>query len=431
MFCRKSLAVSWLLMLAGVLIFGALRTSAGSFAFDRDREDEGEGEHGRATLLVDDDKIQCPEATFTSIQAAVLAASPGDKINVCPGTYNEQVKITKRLTVQGIAKTNQNQAIIMPAPAVANTTSLATGNPIAAIVLVDGTDKVTLNNLTIDGSTSGIVGCSPNLMGIFYRNSSGDIDNVAVRNIKLGPADAGCQNGFAIFVQSGFGGKSKVDIADSSVHDYQKNGITGNEVGTEVNIRGNAVTGIGSTPDIAQNGIQLANGAKGTVDSNSVINHVYSLCTSLNNCSFTSSNILIFNSNAVRVSRNTTGNAQVNIYYGGNKGEINNNTIFQSPIFDGIDLVGNQNKAANNRIFNSGQAGVYVLGDDNTVNGNSINEAAVGIFDDPASTDSHFSGNKFYNTGFNTSNTIPPSFATSALQRLTTTQGRGVSVGLP
>jgi hypothetical protein len=429
MISRKSLMMFMFLVLACSLSFGASRIKAAPFHDDHDDDDDND-EHG-ASLLVDDDKVQCPNATFTSIQAAVLAANPGDKINVCPGTYNEQVKITKRLTIQGIAAKNQNLAIIMPSPAVANTTSLATGNPIAAIVLVDGTDKVKLNNLTVDGSASGIVGCSPNLMGIFYRNSSGDIDNVAVKNIKLGPADAGCQNGFAIFVQSGLGGKSKVDIADSSVHDYQKNGITGNEVGTEVNIHGNAVTGIGATPNIAQNGIQLANGAKGTVDSNSVINHIYSLCTSLNNCSFTSSNILIFNSNAVRVSRNTSGNAQVNIYYGGNKGEITNNTIFQSLIFDGIDLVGNQNKAFNNLIFNSGQAGVYVLGDNNTVNANSINEAAVGIFDDPTSTNSHFSGNKFYNTGFNTSNTFPPSFATGALQSPTTAQGRGVSVGLP
>jgi parallel beta-helix repeat protein len=44
---------------------------------------------GRAatTLVVDDDKVQCPGAAFTSIQAAVSAAAPGDTIRVCPGTY--------------------------------------------------------------------------------------------------------------------------------------------------------------------------------------------------------------------------------------------------------------------------------------------------------------------------------------------------------
>jgi pectin methylesterase-like acyl-CoA thioesterase len=45
------------------------------------------------TLVVDDDKVQCPNADFTSIQAAVTAATPGTTIVVCPGTYTEQVTI--------------------------------------------------------------------------------------------------------------------------------------------------------------------------------------------------------------------------------------------------------------------------------------------------------------------------------------------------
>src|SRR6267378_717941 len=48
---------------------------------------------GPNTLIVDDDRADCPDAAFTSIQAAVDAAGPGDKIKVCPGTYQEQVRI--------------------------------------------------------------------------------------------------------------------------------------------------------------------------------------------------------------------------------------------------------------------------------------------------------------------------------------------------
>lgn len=427
MILRKSSAVSMFLMLAAVLLFGAGRvTSAPFLHHDHDDDDD---DHGH-TLLVDDDKVQCPSATFTSIQAAVLAASSGDKINVCPGTYHEQVKITKRLTVQGIAVANQNLAVIMPTGTLANSSSLTTSAPIAAIVLVDGTGKVNLNNLTIDGSTNGLGGCGINLVGIYYRNSSGDIDNVAVRNIKLAPADFGCQSGLGIFVQSGNGKKSRVDISDSSIHDYQKGGITANEAGTEVSISGNAVTGIGPTPQIAQNGIQVAFGAKGTVSDNSVINHVYSLCASSANCSFTSSNILIFNANSVKVSGNNLGNSQVNVYYQGNRGDVSNNTIFQSPIFDGIDLIGNQNKAIGNRIFNSEEAGVFVMGDRNDVVGNFINEAAFGVLKDVSSTNTTIAGNKFYNTGMNVGVFTPTSPIT--LQSLTgNSQGRSVSVANP
>jgi hypothetical protein len=361
----------------------------------------GVGQARAATLTVDDDHAQCPGAAFTSIQTAVDAASPGDKINVCPGTYQEQVDVHKPLTISGVDIAGQNLATIRPAPAVANSTSLVTGNPIAAIILVNGTNNVTLTNLTVDGATNGINACSPNLIGVYYRNASGKIDNLAVKNIKLGPGFEGCQSGLAIFVQSGSGGMSKVDILNSSVHDYQKNGITANEVGTEANIKGNAVTGIDSDPYNAQNGIQVAFGARGTVDNNSVINHIYSGGDA-------ATNIIIYASDNVKVTNNNLGNAQINTYVFGNRAEVTNNTIFQTRLYDGIALIGNLNKGNNNRIFNSDESAVYVLGDRNEAKGNTINETPVGVLIDSASTNTNTDGNHYFNTGMNTAPTAGP-----------------------
>jgi parallel beta-helix repeat protein len=42
-----------------------------------------------ATLIVDNDGADCPRPDFNSINAAIDAAFPGDKILVCPGTYVE------------------------------------------------------------------------------------------------------------------------------------------------------------------------------------------------------------------------------------------------------------------------------------------------------------------------------------------------------
>jgi len=60
-------------------------------------------------LIVDDDRVQCPNAQFTSINAAVLAATPGAIIRVCPGLYRESVVVNKAgLTLQ--APRQQGQA---------------------------------------------------------------------------------------------------------------------------------------------------------------------------------------------------------------------------------------------------------------------------------------------------------------------------------
>jgi hypothetical protein len=53
------------------------------------------------TVIVDKDELQCPSATFNSIEAAVQAALPGDTIRVCPDVYNEEVTLDKPLTLKG------------------------------------------------------------------------------------------------------------------------------------------------------------------------------------------------------------------------------------------------------------------------------------------------------------------------------------------
>ena len=210
-------------------------------------------------LLVDDDKIQCPTATFTSIQDAINAASPGSLIRVCPGTYIEQLSIDKSLSIEG-----DNGAILLPSNMVANTTG-SSGTPIAAAIFVKEAADVEIEGLIVDTANSGITGCSPDLIGILYQNSSGSIKQNAVRNTKLAVSLNGCQSGDAIVVQSIGGETSIVSVDDNSVHDYQKNGITGNELGTEVTVSNNVVTGLGPTTGAAQNGIQIGFGGKGRV----------------------------------------------------------------------------------------------------------------------------------------------------------------------
>src|SRR5271156_5086521 len=85
----------------------------------------GSNDGSTSTILVDDDKLQCPKAAFSTIQAAVNAARPGDLIRVCPGTYNEQIAIHKPIVLRA-----DNGVLIRPVGMVSNSAGLTQGDPI-------------------------------------------------------------------------------------------------------------------------------------------------------------------------------------------------------------------------------------------------------------------------------------------------------------
>src|ERR1700730_15171123 len=134
----------------------------------------------RPSLVVDDDRVECHNAGYTTIQSAVDAARPGDVIRVCPGIYREQVVITKPLHIEG-----DNGAIVLPNGISQNTISVATGDGLAAAILVRNTKGVTLEGLIIDGSNNNVMACSPDVSGILYQTSSGITRHNAIRHIRL------------------------------------------------------------------------------------------------------------------------------------------------------------------------------------------------------------------------------------------------------
>jgi nitrous oxidase accessory protein NosD len=347
-----------------------------------------------ATLVVDDDS-QCPGARFTTIQGAVDAADPGDRIRVCPGTYNEQIDITKPLRIIG------DSAVVKPSTMAASTTNQFTGIPIAAVVLVRGTD-VTIRGLTIDGSDNRIAACEPTLIGIFYQNASGRILNVDIINMKLGSGLEGCQSGLGIFVQKLRGQVKEVRVVTSSIHDYQKNGITGTEPGTKIRVDRNTVTGIGPTTGAAQNGIQIGFGATGQITRNVVMNHIWSPCVSVDNCPFSATGLAIVRTKDVSIRGNTVGNSQCGICLSGTEGRVNKsevlrNTVFGTLVFDGIALTGNNNEVRFNTIIDSGRSGILVNGDDNEILRNNIDGARFGVLETPGSEGNVIRRNRFVN----------------------------------
>jgi Periplasmic copper-binding protein (NosD) len=375
-------------------------------------------------LVVDDD-LACPSADYPTIQAAVNAADPGDTILVCPGVYNEQVTIPKPLRIIGIDFQNEDAPIVKPLAAAPNSTSLTTGAPIAAVIVATNAKYVEIEGLTLDGSMMLNGACTPVLVGMYYRNTSGKFEHNAVRRIEVAGAP-GCQSGLGVFVQSGNGGKSYVTIAKNTLHEYQKNGITANEPGTHVDVYGNTLSGFGVSPIIAQNGIQLG-GATGSVHHNSVINHVYGPCTP-QSCNAVSTNVLVFDTSGASVYENVLGKSQVNVYLEADKSKVEKNLIFDTDVFDGIYVNGDYNRIHANTINTSDEAAIWLDGTKNQVSWNVINEATEGIHDSAGGNSIGY--NAFYNV-VQKRTPAPTSLTVTALAVPTDEVEETTLVGLP
>ena len=152
-------------------------------------------------LIVDDDKVQCPDAQFTSINAAITAALPGATIRVCPGLYAESVHVNKAgLLLQ--AQRQQGHA----------TQCQTRSNP-------DPTREA------IVAYNAGFLGA---LMGFFI-----EADNVTVEGFTIQPdaSVTSAQTGIGIFTSPTFSG-----------YDIRHNLAQNNTFGIDVNSHGENTT---------------------------------------------------------------------------------------------------------------------------------------------------------------------------------------------
>src|SRR5215813_290425 len=93
----------------------------------------------------------CKPGAYPTIQQAINAAPVGGKVQVCPGQYEEQITITKALTLQGININNDNHVFIDPPSGelVVNAIN-AFGQKVAAQVLVQNSGgPVNISNIDI------------------------------------------------------------------------------------------------------------------------------------------------------------------------------------------------------------------------------------------------------------------------------------------
>lgn len=209
----------------------------------------------------------CAQPNFATIQGALdaLKALPTGTINICPGTYTEQLTITKpdKLIVAGTAG---SATVALPASPVASKTSCDEA---------PGTEKYQPDQDAISICTQGTVSitgvkleaewpegtCNDSLYGILVAGGA----TLKATNVTIDGAGAfpinGCQGGVGI--QVGMHWTNPVQVGHATlkavtIGNYQKNGITIEGNGSTANISTTTVTGAGPTNQIAQNGVQVS-----------------------------------------------------------------------------------------------------------------------------------------------------------------------------
>lgn len=300
-----------------------------------------------------------------TIQAAVDLSDATATIDVTTGTFVEQVDIPK--TVQVIGSGAAFTTIQAPATLAADINGQRT------IVTVRGAGVNTeISDLTVAGP--GPSGCGSLHYGIFVRDgANANIHDNVIRDIRDEPL-SGCQNGGGIRVGAQFWPTvGTATITSNQIYAYQKGGIVVDGIGSSAIVTGNAVTGVGATPAIAQNGIQVSRGAVGTLSLNTVQDNQcdHASCGNDPFADYGSIGVLLFDS--------------------GSPVLIDDNIIQANDL--GIYNFGAGATASNNDVLNNRYQGVMadegsITVEDNTLSGNGLSGVTVITFGGFATGDS-------------------------------------------
>lgn len=340
-------------------------------------QDRGE----TSEILVSDGKSGCPGADFYSIQDAVNAAQSGDTVHICQGEYTEQVVVQKPIKLLA-----DIGVVLTPEHMVQNASSLTTGEPFAAAILVSDADGVDVTGFVLNTRDNRIAGCTPRLIGILYQNASGEIVSNAVSHVRLPGTLSTCHSGNAIEVQSGSGGHSKVDIHDNSVDDYQINAITANGKGTDVGIDENEITTSNPLEGVSWNGIEVAFGASGVVENNTIAADLLP-GSPRSRCPSNTVGILVFKSDGVYVASNSVESTQMGILVVGNRSKVIGNHFPACSPVQGIAVLGDANEVTDNELPSSAEAAIFIRGEKNRIQRNRLPQGSLGILEIKSSSD--------------------------------------------
>jgi len=191
-------------------------------------------------LVVDDDRRQCPQAGFTTIQSAIdsLGSNATGTITVCAGTYTESITVAVAHELKLVGKRG---AVIIP-EFIPNHSTL---------ISVQFSTDVTIKGFTIDGLGNDGTTDAGDAVALEFLHSSGTIQNNTIRNWHTLNFAATANGLNAIHLINGQG--ESVNVIDNTITDFQTNAILA-EGSSTLKISGNDIT-TQSTPANTATGI--------------------------------------------------------------------------------------------------------------------------------------------------------------------------------
>jgi hypothetical protein len=239
----------------------------------------------------------CATARYSTVQSAVTAAEAAETghpvfptIEMCPGTYQEQVTITKSLNVVHAPRSGRVtiEGLAAPVGSTSNCQATDTASQVPqSVVEICGAKPgghnstgvaVSISRVTVEGDWPANV-CNDNLYGVLVEGGAAlNLAASVVENVGADPLTSagGCQGGVGI--EAGYSYTNQIGhvlLDHDTVRGYQKNGVTADGADSDALVANSTVTGAGATPYIAQNGIQISTGARGLVIGSTISGNNY------------------------------------------------------------------------------------------------------------------------------------------------------------
>ena len=218
------------------------------------------------------------KVSFDSLTDALEGVPAGSTIQVCPGTYAEQIVIDKSLTLRGVTNGNAAYPVLTPpaggmvANAVGlNISSFYTSTQIAAQIVIRGGVTVTLNGLALDATGANLPTCFPVVVGVLIQDSSATLNNMAIKNqLQTGPGCSSVGSGAGVVSQNDTGLALTTSVNNSTFVNagqaFESDGATNTATVTQ--------TSFSSTPITNANAISIVNG-NSTIQGNTISNFNY------------------------------------------------------------------------------------------------------------------------------------------------------------